>query len=136
MYLCNESLQTRHAESEYIQTQLIKSELLEYLKISITSSDLNKSTKTVMVFPDMEYTLSFFDIGAHAKRIVTGLVTKVYKDQIKIKIARPMDEKCNCQANNETTTAPMPNCNCVLNPPDTSKYDEFNTNSRKLFKSI
>ena len=126
MYLCNESLQTRHAESEYIQTQLIKSELLEYLKISITRNDLNKSIKTVMVFPDMEYTISFFDIGAYTRRTVTGLVTKVYKDQIKIKTIRPMNEKCNCQTNTETTSAPMPNCNCVLNPPDTSKYDEFN----------
>ena len=125
MYLCKESLQTT-TENQYVQTQLIKSELLEYLKISITRNDLNKSIKTVMVFPDMEYTISFFDIGANTRRTVTGLVTKVYKDQIKIKTVRPMNEKCNCQTNTETTSAPMPNCNCVLNPPDTSKYDEFN----------
>lgn len=124
MYLCNEGLQTT-VENQYVQTQVISSDLLEYLKISITRTDLNKNTKTVMVFPDMEYTISFFDISAHTRRTVTGLVTKVYKDQIKLKTVRPMDEKCNCHSNTETTT-PMPNCNCVLNPPDTSKYDEFN----------
>lgn len=85
----------------------------------------------------MEYQFVFYDADYGTRRTVTGLVTKVYEDQIKIKVLNTKSDVVDCSGcqnrNNcakykqsQTTkqnTAPMPTCNCILNPPDVSKYD-------------
>ena len=80
----------------------------------------------------MEYTFTFYDDTYGYRRAVTGLVVDVYEDQIKIKCVKDKDmvdcNKCHkrksCGRASDHILAPMPTCNCVLVPPDTSKYDE------------
>lgn len=116
-------------ERSFIQTAISKSELLEYLKLETTS---NGQTKTIMIFPGMEYNFIFFDATTGDLRSLTGLVTTVYPDQIRIKYTnKPSAIDCNscknpCEKKNKISKAepPMPTCNCVLNPPSTEKYDD------------
>lgn len=109
---------------------LQKSEFEQYLKLTL-------SNKEILVFPNMEYQFVFYDAKYGTRRTVTGLVTKVYEDQIKIKVLDIKKDAVDCSEcknrNNcskyqeiqtiKQNTAPMPTCNCVLNPPDISKYD-------------
>ena len=116
-------------ERSFIQTAISKSELLEYLKLETAS---NGQTKTIMIFPGMEYNFIFFDATTGDLRSLTGLVTTVYSDQIRIKyVNKPSNIDCNsckhpCEKKNKISKAepPMPTCNCVLNPPSTEKYDD------------
>lgn len=72
----------------------------------------------------MEYKFSFYDgiYGLH--KSVTGLVMNVYEDQIKIKCIDSKKDMADCDESKNHILPPMPTCNCVLNPPDMSKYDE------------
>lgn len=116
-------------ERSFIQTAISKSELLEFLKLETTS---NGQSKTIMIFPGIEYNFIFFDATTGDLRTLTGLVTTVYSDQIRIKyVNKPSNIDCStcdhpCEKKNKINKAepPMPTCNCVLNPPSTEKYDD------------
>lgn len=80
----------------------------------------------------MEYKFSFYDDTYGIKKVVIGLVDKVYEDQIKLICIDSKKDMVDCKhcrnikcdkANKNHILPPMPICNCVLNPPDTSKYD-------------
>lgn len=102
-------------ERSFIQCANIESELLEFLKLKITRDG---ESKTIMIFPEMEYNFTFYDsVSGNIKKVI-GLVTKVYDDQIKIKYIE--DNKCNNSINDNTP--PMPTCGCILNPPNIDKY--------------
>ncbi len=84
----------------------------------------------------MEYKFNFLDSTYGIHKIITGLVTNVYKDQIKIKcfdLKKDMVDcnKChnrnNCDKAGSHILPPIPTCNCILNPPDISKYSEPKT---------
>ena len=114
-------------ERSFIQINNYKSELLNYLKITNTFN-----SNEILVFENMEYQFSFYDQDTGSINNLKGLVTNLYEDQIKIKyIPNSTDcNKCNkrdeCSSINTTTSSnnsPMPTCGCILNPPDTSKYD-------------
>ena len=120
-------------ERSFIQASITKSELLEYLKVQI-SQDLN-NFKEIMIFPNMEYNFTFYDANFGTLRSLTALVTNVYEDQIKIKyIQNKTNDKLDCSKCKKDCferpkikrkrEKPMPTCNCILNPPDISKYDE------------
>ena len=123
-------------QRSFIQARVVKTELLNYLKISITDS-LNTSTKEILVFPNAEYQFTFFDASLGTKRTLTGLVTTVYEDQIRIKYVNIDTGKdtvdCSCcgvkdckNRSNNVEMSPTPLCNCILNPSNTNiqKYDE------------
>lgn len=86
-----------------------------------------------MVFSNMEYQFTFFDAKLGSVRSVTGLVTNVYEDQIKIKYISNGNNVdcstcCNMECKNKktqsnTVQSPMPTCNCIFNPPDVTTYD-------------
>lgn len=101
-----------------VQRNIVNSDLLKYAKYTI-ENDTDK--KYVSVFTDMEYKITFYDASYGNIRTVIGLVMDLYDDQIKIKRlphrTRPNPETI-------TNCPPMPTCNCVLNPPDTSKYND------------
>lgn len=109
---------------------VVKSEINEYLKIVLGGTN----TKEILVFPDMEYKFSFYDATYGVQKIVTGLVMNVYEDQIKIKCVDTRKDTVDCskcrnrntceKAKENRNLPPMPTCNCILNPPDTSKYDD------------
>ena len=81
----------------------------------------------------MEYQISFYDTSYGIRKILTGLVVDVYEDQIKFKYVKEKNivdcktcdnrNRCN-KLNNNSQSSPMPSCNCILNPPDMSKYDD------------
>lgn len=75
-----------------------------------------------MIFPDMEYSFVFYDAERGVKRSVIGMVIDVYSDQIKIKCAK--EEKDNA-SESQHVLPPMPVCECILNPPDMSKYNDL-----------
>ena len=107
-----------------------KTELVEYLKITFNDSS------AISIFPNMEYNFIFYNSITGDVDRLTALVTKVYEDQIRVKYSTTSTEvikdcsKCSnssCSNKNKpniSKQAPMPTCNCVLNPPDTSKYEE------------
>lgn len=117
-------------ERSFIQTTITKSTLLDYLKLDTRSDDGKQ--KTIMIFPDMEYNFIFYDATTGRLQSLRGLVTDAYQDQIKIKyVNRHAWVDCNsckhpCEKKNKISKAepPMPTCNCVLNPPNTEKYDD------------
>lgn len=128
--------QTYSLERSFIQTRLTNAELLSYLNVTI-SNDLGAKMKDVKVFTNMEYNFTFYDASTGSRRSITGLVLDVFTDQIKVKTIHNSDKKkpnCNlCDKKHnckdyhlfmKTNQPPMPTCNCVLNPPDTSKYNE------------
>ena len=122
-------------ERSFIQSRVVKAELLDYLKISI-SEVLNPAPKEILVFPNMEYQFTFFDVNIGSKRTITGLVTKVYEDQIRVKYIEDKNDTVDCSncgnkacKNNTTnnknnTVSPMPSCNCILNP-DASRVAKY-----------
>jgi len=89
-----------------------------------------------MVFTNMEYRITFYDANTGRLRALTGLVTDVREDQIKIKSISSNQSTKNCATCAQKyicdkykdttygTSDPMPNCHCILNPPDISKYSE------------
>lgn len=108
----------------FINMVIDKSELLEYLKLS-------SNNKEIFIFPNMEYDFSFYDSNSGILRSLRALVTNVYEDQIKVKhitnagcTCSRCSQLCNKKKINEP---PMPTCNCILNPPDVSKYNEPET---------
>lgn len=89
----------------------------------------------------MEYNFKFYDSVSGDIKTLNALVTKVYEDQIRVKYMAQSTSievdnadcsKCskeNCSNRNtfisiSRNEEPMPTCNCILNPPDISKYDE------------
>lgn len=83
----------------------------------------------------MEYQFVFYDANYGTLRSMIALVTNVYEDQIKVKyIQNRNTDTLNCaccekknickKSNDMINQPPMPTCNCILNPPDVSKYDE------------
>lgn len=102
----------------------VDTNLLYCLKVSMTNADNGVITNTI-IFPNMEYDLTFFD-STHAKLYtITALVEDVYEDQIKVKYLKNNNcKKCSNNTTSSITTAQgMPNCSCILNPPDLSKYE-------------
>ena len=98
---------------------------------------MSKNTD-ILIFENMEYQFMFYDANFGTLRSLIGLVTNVYEDQIKIKYVQNRntdtlncaccDKKNICKKSNDPTNQPpMPTCNCILNPPDVSKYDEPQT---------
>ena len=110
-----------------VQPIVAKSEIKEYLNLSLQGTN----TKEIMIFPGMEYQISFYDAKYGVRKILTGLVMNVYEDQIKLKVVEQKtvvncdscDKKDSCNKQKQNS-APMPTCNCILNPPDTSKYND------------
>lgn len=107
---------------------VVKSEICEYLDLSIQGTN----NRNIKVFPGMEYKFSFYDDTYGIKKVVIGLVDKVYEDQIKIICIDSKKDMVDCRncrnikcdrASKNHILPPMPICNCVLNPPDTSKYN-------------
>ena len=115
-----------------VQPAVVKSEINKYLDLSIRGT-VNRDIK---IFPGMEYKFSFYDSTYGIKKVVTGLVDNVYEDQIKIICLSSKKDmvdcnKChnkNCDRVKDHILPPMPTCNCILNPPDMSKY-----NSPKIY---
>lgn len=122
--------------------------------VSSCSSKSNVvSEKTVLVFPNMEYNVVYYDAELGSIKSLTGLVLSVCEESIKFKystkdnssssnssgcctIACGLDPShcatCNCNinnssSNNKSNQSPMPTCECILNPPDNSKYDDMVT---------
>lgn len=98
----------------------------------MTDSD-SSATKSTIIFPNMEYDFTFYDVTQSKLYNITALVEDVYEDQIKVKYLKNNSSKynsnCNCNKMNNNNTQSiatmqgMPNCSCILNPPDLSNYE-------------
>lgn len=88
----------------------------------------------------MEYKFTFYSGDTGLLHSITALVEDVYDDQIKVKYIKnentnSSSSKCNtcsskstCNAANKQNStidalSSITNCNCILNPPDVSKYE-------------
>ena len=109
---------------------MVESEIKEYLSLSLKGLS---NVKEITIIPGMEYQFSFYDPKYGTKRTIIGLVTGVYKDQVKVKCTNGKDtvdcgqcsKRNDCaMAKNQPNLYPIFTCNCILNPPDTSKYDD------------
>ena len=76
--------------------------------------------RTTLIFPQMEYDITFFDPTLSKMYCITALVDDVYEDQIKIKYLKDI---CHKKDKDIANAYGMPNCSCVLNPPNLSKYE-------------
>ena len=56
------------------------------------------SNKEILVFPNMEYHISFYDANYGTRRSLTGLVAAVYEDQIKIKVLDNKKDTVSCSS--------------------------------------
>jgi hypothetical protein len=78
----------------------------------------DSAESSIIILPNMEYNITYYNPDVGALYSITGLVEEVYEDQIKVKYLRNIVQKENVNKNNNTSS-----CSCMLNPPDTSKYD-------------
>ena len=115
-------------ERSVIQPVLISAELEEFLKLTL---DFNGKRDTISIFPGMEYIVTFYDATSDTKKTIRCLIENVFGDQIKVKKQNPPALCLTCanrftcsKYNGTSNTAPMPTCNCVLNPPDVSGYED------------
>lgn len=109
----------------------------------MVQSDITGSgSKEILVFPNIEYQFTYYDPYSGSKRSVTGLVTDVWEDRIKIKYVESKNSDtvtgdcCNCnnlscnkrKSNYDTSKSSntTKTCNCIYNAStsDTSKYDD------------
>lgn len=102
-------------------------------------------TQDIIIFPNLEYSIKFYDANTGTLHSIVCLVEDVYEDQIKVKYlknnttssstasttancSKCHNLSCKANANYNTTSATvgtgaMPTCGCILNPPDVSKYE-------------
>ena len=107
-----------------------------------TSTD---ATQDIIIFPNLEYSIKFYDANTGFLHSIICLVEDVYEDQIKVKYlknnantstssntncSKCTNTSCSANANynttnatTNTTVAGLSNCSCILNPPDVSKYE-------------
>lgn len=97
-------------------------EIISVLKVQ-TSNEENNKTSIMYIVPGMEYSVTFYDSSLGCLYSIAGLVEDVYEDQIKIKYIKNKEQKHNSDHGNNKQKYPMPTCNCILNPPDISKYE-------------
>ena len=111
MHLCrtNQSLGAVGTEVKFNGVQTVTSELGEYLKISFFNPSTNK-TSSISVFPGLEYIIAYYDIGTNSTRQITGLITKIYNDQIRVKVAPIDNTKITCNKDNCSTCSNYSAC--------------------------
>lgn len=121
-------------ERSFIQLSALDASIVEYMKLKVKESASN-TTKEISIFPGFEYFFSFYDAVYGTIHNIKALVVDVFEDQIKVKY-KPNKESdtvncalCNkkkdCNKNKKAQKEkPMPTCNCILNPPDNSIYDD------------
>lgn len=110
-------------ENDIISPKIIKTNLLNYAEVSITDN-LNRLSKKILLFPNMEYIITFFNDNTYIKQKITALITNIYNDQIKVSYFE--DEKNTEVDKDHCPIVPHP-CNCVFSPPNINKYNEPNT---------
>lgn len=117
----NQILTSVNPTRSMLLKRAVDTQLLYCLKMTQTDGD-TEASKSTIIFPNMEYDITFFDITYAKLYYITALVEDVYEDQIKVKYLR------NSGTGNSTkdyTSALQGaiNCNCILSTPDLSKYE-------------
>lgn len=97
---------------------------------------LSVGDKSITIIPQFEYWFQFYDPVYGTIRNLKALVEDILdNNQIKVKYIKSENQdfvdcnKCKCKCQNwidnskEDRQKPMPTCNCILNPPDMSKYE-------------
>lgn len=110
---------------------------------SVTLSDVKLSNmltlhiggKNITIVPGFEYKFYFYDEVYGTSRMLKALVLDIINNKIKVKYIQSENEdllncnECRNKCGNWTKLSlekkqkPMPTCNCILNPPDMSKYE-------------
>lgn len=121
-------------ERSFIQLSVTDATLVDYMKLNVKNG--NSSPKDISIFQGFEYFFSFYDANYGTIRSIKALVTDVYSDQIKVKY-KPSKEndkidcnickkrdRCDAKRGRKVPQSPMPTCNCILNPPLNTNYDE------------
>lgn len=123
------------------------SSLMYCLKLTQKNTSTN-ATQDIILFPNLEYSIKFYNANTGSLHSIICLIEDVYEDQIKVKYLNNSNtssnnqssttkdcSKCNntaCKSNinynttsdtNNTSIGSMPTCGCILNPPDVSKYE-------------
>ena len=128
-------------QKSFFQPCKLTSSLNTYLAINSSGYNNNIITdKTVLVFPNMEYEVVYYDAELGSVKSLIGLVMSVCEDSIKIKYSTKENSSSStqCGQNNfnynscnnakSNNREPMPSCGCILNPPDnSSKYEDIVT---------
>lgn len=116
----------------------VSSEIGYFARLSISPLEIpNNGHKEVIVFPGMEYYIRYYDTKLGAIKNIVGLVEDVYDKHSYVepcfKIRYIQNESCtieckSCNRNcsNKNSNKSIPICNCILNPPDSSKYKSPN----------
>lgn len=90
-----------------------------------TTCDNKTLKKTVYVFTDYEYTVTYYDVYTGSMRTITGLVSKIKGSATDVSSQyltfKYIPEKTTTE-NNETSFNRGPGCGC-FNKPNTDKYD-------------
>lgn len=96
----------------------IKSSLIECLKLSRSNPD-TKKTAELIIFPNVEYKITYFSDETGEVCTITGLVEKVYADQIKVKQAVQFKPKKDHYGEPIEEETPR---NCVINHLNNPRY--------------
>lgn len=104
------------------------------IKISALAGTNYGSSREVLIFPGMEYTIKYYDTELGVIKNLTGLIEAIYGEKEKvescIQFKYKEDDKsctlecksCNKACSNKNNAKSIPICNCVLNPPRSGKY--------------
>lgn len=111
-------------QRSFIQANPSKIEKIDHVVLTVGDT-------TIHIIPGFEYALEYYDTDDGKYKSVIGMILDVWQDYIKIRIdptAVQVDcSKCKCDCSkrqnaDKKVVGPMPICNCILNPPDMSKY--------------
>lgn len=81
------------------------------------------NTKYILCMPNIEYVFTYIDPDTGDKVTIKALAKGFFKDCIKVQYVNDTKDSvcCNCQS--KKTNNGIPNCSCILNPSNISKYD-------------
>lgn len=122
-------------QATLIQSRVVSSIMSNYMDLSV--QDASNNISNILVFPNKEYVITFYDSKYGAVRSVNGLVVGIWDDQIKMRYVNEECDQIQCCTCSDINCAYkrglagsgmalatyMPTCNCVKNTGGTSKYN-------------
>ena len=126
-----------NGQATLIQSRVVESTLRNYMDLSV--QDASNDISNILVFPNKEYVVTFYDSNYGAVRSVTGLVVGMWDDQIKLRYVNEECDQIQCctcadidcaykrglAGSGMASAAYMPTCNCTKNTNGITKYNNL-----------
>lgn len=121
------------AKANIVNLMRTESSIENHMELSIYKSTCDNKTlkKTVLIFTGYEYTVKYMDATTGCTKTITGLVESITGDNsntsgqyITMKYYDTSTSTTTDSDADISVTKGLPNCGCVFNKPDDSKYAE------------